>query len=86
MKEFQYTILDPVGMHARPAGKLAKEAANYQSVVTIVKGAKQADTRRLMALMGLGVKQGDTIAVRVEGSDEDTAAPAIEAYLRDNNF
>jgi phosphotransferase system HPr-like phosphotransfer protein len=31
MKEFQYTILDPVGMHARPAGKLAKEAANIRA-------------------------------------------------------
>jgi phosphocarrier protein HPr len=86
MKEFSYTIQDPVGMHARPAGKLAKEAAGYQSTVTVVKGARQADTRRLMALMGLGIRQGDTIAVRVEGPDEDAAAPAIEAFLAENRF
>ena len=86
MKEFTYTITDPVGMHARPAGKLAAEAKKYQSVVTISKAGKGADTRRLMALMGLGIKQGDTISVAVEGPDEETAAPAMEAYLKDNNF
>ena len=86
MKEFTYTIQDPVGMHARPAGRLAKEAALHQSTVTVVKGEKQADTRRLMALMGLGIKQGDTIAVRVEGADEAEAAAAMQAFLTDNNF
>jgi phosphocarrier protein HPr len=86
MKEFTYTIVDPVGMHARPAGLLAKEAAKYQSIVTVVKGEKKADTRRLMALMGLGIKQGETIAVRVEGPDEDTAAPAVEKYLTENHY
>jgi len=73
-------------MHARPAGKLAKEAAQYQSVVTLLKGEKKADTRRLMALMGLGIKQGDTVTVQVEGPDEDTAAPAVEEYLSANKF
>jgi phosphocarrier protein len=86
MKEFTYTIQDPVGMHARPAGKLAKEAARYQSVVTVVRGEKQADTRRLMALMGLGIHQGDLIAVRAEGPDEETAAAGIQAFLADNRF
>lgn len=86
MKEFTYVIQDPVGMHARPAGKLAKEAAQYQSTVTVVKGEKKADTRRLMALMGLGIKQGETVSVQVEGPDEETAAPAVLAYLTDNNF
>lgn len=86
MKEFSYTITDPVGMHARPAGKLAAEAKKYGSVVTVLKDGKGADTRRLMALMGLGIKQGDTISVTVEGPDEETAAPAMEAFLKDNNF
>ena len=86
MKEFTYTIQDPVGMHARPAGKLAKEAARYQSVVTVVRGEKQADTRRLMALMGLAIKAGQTITVQVEGPDEETAAPALKQFLTENRF
>ena len=37
MKEFSYTITDPVGIHARPAGLLAKAAKAYQSTVTLYK-------------------------------------------------
>ena len=36
MKEFTYTIKEPVGIHARPAGMLAKEAKAHESTVTIV--------------------------------------------------
>ena len=77
MKEFVYTIKEPVGIHARPAGMLAKEAKACQSTVTIVdKNGKSVDATRLMALMGMGIKCGDTVTVRIEGADEDTAAPA----------
>ena len=56
MKQFTYTITDPVGIHARPAGLLAKAGKNYQSVVNLQKGEKSANVTRLMAVMGLGVK------------------------------
>ena len=56
MKEFVYTIKEPVGIHARPAGMLAKEAKACQSTVTIVdKNGKSVDATRLMALMGMGL-------------------------------
>lgn len=84
MKEFVYTIKEPVGIHARPAGMLAKEAKNYKSTVTIIKGESSAVATRLMALMGMGVKCGDTVTVRVEGEDEDTAAPALQAYFAEH--
>lgn len=86
MKEFTYTISDPVGIHARPAGMLAKKAKEFKSTVTIVKDEKSADTRRLMALMGLGIKCGDTITVQAEGEDEQLAADAVQAFLIDNKF
>ena len=84
MKEFTYTIKEPVGIHARPAGMLAKEAKTCQSIVTIVKGDKSVDATRLMALMGMGIKCGDTVTVRIEGADEDTAAPALEKFFNEN--
>ena len=86
MKEFNYTITDAVGIHARPAGILAKKAASYKSTVTVVKGEKKADTRRLMALMGLGIKCGEVITVQVEGEDEETAVKELEAFLTENKF
>ena len=63
MKTFQYVIKDELGIHARPAGQLVKLLKEYASTVTITKGEKKAEAIRLMAVMGLGVKKGDTITV-----------------------
>ena len=85
MKSFAYTITDPVGIHARPAGLLVKEIKGHTgSSVTITKGEKSVSAHRLIALMKMGVKQGDTVKVTVEGGDEETAATAIEAFFRAN--
>ena len=54
MKTFSYTITDEVGIHARPAGLLAKKAKEFESVCTIEKGGKSVNITKLMALMGLG--------------------------------
>ena len=84
MKSFEYTITDPVGLHARPAGVLAKEAKKYTSIISITKGEKTVDARTLMAIMGMGVKQGDTVTVTIDGPDEETAAPVIETFFKEN--
>ncbi|MCR4716542.1 MAG: HPr family phosphocarrier protein [Lachnospiraceae bacterium] len=84
MKTFDYTITDEVGIHARPAGILVKEAKNYASKILIAKGEKKAEATKLMAIMSLGVKKGDTITVTVEGDDEDACAPAIESFFKEN--
>lgn len=84
MKEFTYTIKEPVGIHARPAGLLVKEVKDYQSTVTIIKGDKSVNAVKLMALMGMGIKCGDTVTVQVEGADEETAAPALEKFFNEH--
>ena len=85
MKSFEYTITDPVGIHARPAGLLVKEIKNFAgTTVTIVKGEKSVNALKLMALMQMGIKQGDTITVQVEGANEESVAAAIEAFLKAN--
>jgi len=84
MKTFEYTIKDPVGIHARPAGLLVKEVKKFASAITITKGEKAVNALKLMALMGMGIKQGDTIKVSVEGADEEAAAAAIEAFFNAN--
>ena len=84
MKSFEYTITDPVGIHARPAGILVKEIKKYASTVTVIKGEKEVNALRLMALMGMGIKQGDTVKVTIDGADEDAAAAAIEEFFKAN--
>ena len=84
MKEFTYTVTNPIGIHARPAGLLAKEAKKYTSVCTITKGQQTQKLTQLMMLMAMGIKQGDVVTIRVEGADEDTAVRELEAYFKAN--
>ena len=85
MKSFEYVITDPVGIHARPAGLLVKEVKSHaDSVITITKGDKSVNALKLMAIMQMGIKQGDTVTISVEGGDEEAAAAAIEAFFKAN--
>lgn len=84
MQKFSYVIKDEVGIHARPAGLLVKEAKKYTSKITIVKGEKSADATKLMALMGLGVKCGDEVEVQVEGDNEADVCEEIKAFFESN--
>lgn len=84
MKKFDYTITDPVGIHARPAGLLVKAAKALDSTITIEKDGKSTAATKLMAVMGLGVKQGDTVSVTVEGGDEEANTAAMEQFFKDN--
>lgn len=85
MKEFSYTIKDAVGIHARPAGNLAKLAKGYAGTkVTIEKGGKSVDVTKLMMLMGMGIKCGDTVNFTVEGPDEEAAAAAVKEFMESN--
>lgn len=84
MKQFDYTIKDEIGIHARPAGLLVKEVKKYASKVTITKDGKSADGTKLMAIMGLGVKCGQTVTLTVDGTDEDAACEALKAFFEAN--
>ncbi len=86
MRSFEYTIKDELGIHARPAGILVKQLSAVKSAVTIEvrdKG-KSADAKRLMAVMKMAVKQGDTVTVTIDGEDEESAAPEIEKFFQEN--
>lgn len=84
MKKFNYTITDPVGIHARPAGLLVKEAAKFKSAVTVEKNGKTADAKKIFGLMGLGVKMNDTVTVSADGADEDSAIEALKNFFKSN--
>ncbi len=85
MKQFEYTIKDPLGIHARPAGLLAKVAKGFgDTVVTVTKEGTTVKASQLMKLMGLGVKNGDTITVAAEGPAEDEAIEAMKKFFEEN--
>ncbi|SHO45258.1 HPr family phosphocarrier protein [Anaerocolumna xylanovorans] len=84
MKNFKYIIKDPVGLHARPAGNLAKKVKEYESKVIIKKGEKAAEAQKLMTVMGLCVKQNDEITIEIDGVDEDRAYLEIQKFFEEN--
>ena len=85
MKEINFTVTDPLGIHARPAGILVKEVKNYKdSTIMLSKGEKSVNLLKLMALMQMGIKQGDTVKVTVEGGDEEAVCAAIENFFKAN--
>ena len=83
MEQFTYKITDPVGIHARPAGQLVKLVQGLSSTVTITKGDKSVSALKLIALMGLGIKSGDTITVTVEGANEKVDSARVKAFLEE---
>lgn len=82
MKSFEYIIQDELGLHARPAGQLVKQAASFNSKITLRRGKQSADCKRLIAVMTLAAKQNDVLCFTVEGDDEDPACEALESFCR----
>ena len=83
MKSFDYVIKDELGIHARPAGLLVKEAKKFVSKIVLSKDGKTAEATKLMAVMSLGVKQHQKITVTLEGDDEDTAIVAMQKFFEE---
>ena len=84
MREFTYILTDENGIHARPAGALVREADKFSSDITLSKGEKSANAKRIFSVMGLAAKKGDELTVTVSGVDEDNAVQCIEKFLSDN--
>ena len=82
MKSFTYVVKDELGIHARPAGLIVNEAKKYASTITIECGEKKAVATKIMALMAMAVKMGQTICVTVEGEDEVVACESFEKFIQ----
>lgn len=84
MQELKYVITDKEGIHARPAGAFVKEAAAFPCSVTIAKGEKEVDAKRIFGVMGLGAKCGEEIIIRTDGDKEEEAIAALGRFLEEN--
>lgn len=84
MKSFNYVIKDAVGIHARPAGMLVKEAKAFESKITLEANGKSAELTKLLAIMSLGVQCGAEVKVTAEGADEEMAISKLEEFFKAN--
>lgn len=79
METVEYIIKDEHGLHARPAGLIAKTAKEFESEIILSVGDKQAKAIKLFEMMALSAKQGQTLIVAISGTDEKDAALALQA-------
>lgn len=84
MKEFYYTIKDEMGIHARPAGLMVKQAKKFASTTTIRCGDRSADLKKLFVIMAMTVKQGEEVCITADGPDEDEAIQFLEQFFTEH--
>ena len=84
MQKFIYTIENEAGLHVRPAGLLVKQAMLFKCDIKIKNevDGREADLKRLIAVLSLGIKKGDKVVISASGEDEAEAAAAIEKLLK----
>ena len=80
MEKFSYRVKDPAGIHARPAGIIVKEASKYNSDIKIYANEKEADAKKIFAVMSLGIMVGDEIS----GDDESSAKANLSSVIGEN--
>ncbi len=81
MISFQFQIRDPMGLHARVAGKLVNEACAYDCEISLATDNGCADAKRILSLMRLGATQGTILTFTCKGEDEENAAAALQNFL-----
>lgn len=84
MKEFNYVIKDELGIHARPAGLLVKTAQGFSSSIALFVKDKEIDAKKLIRIMGAGIKKDADVLVKIEGEDEEEAFAAIKDFFESN--
>ncbi|BDU67428.1 MAG: phosphocarrier protein HPr [Candidatus Tyloplasma litorale] len=79
--EIKLIIKDPIGLHARPASIMVKEANKFDSDIQISIGSKSGNLKSIMSVMALGAKTGDEVIITANGSDAEAALKAIESEM-----
>ena len=76
-----YIIIDPHGMHARPATALLRLARQFKSEFSLKKDANKIQMKSMLNILSLSLKCGDTISVIIEGDDESEAVDAFDNFF-----
>lgn len=82
MKKITVQVIDPVGLHARPATVAVNAASKFKSEVTVSYNGRPVNMKSIMGVMSLGIPTQSQIEISATGEDEDAAIAAIEEVLR----
>jgi phosphoenolpyruvate---glycerone phosphotransferase subunit DhaM len=84
MPDIELEVINPSGLHARPAALFTETAAGFQSRITVEnldRGAKPVDAKSILFVLTIGVLRGNRIRVTAEGPDAEMALDAISALV-----
>lgn len=70
-------IVNPLGMHARPAAQVVKLASQFSSDITMSRDGMPVNAKSIMGVMMLAAEQGATVSVAANGADAEAAVDAI---------
>ena len=82
MKQISVTVIDPVGVHARPATVAVNAASKFKCEVKVAYKGRTVNMKSIMGVMSLGIPTQSEITVSCEGEDEEVAVKTIEDVLR----
>jgi phosphocarrier protein HPr len=74
-------IVNPLGLHARPAAQLVKLASKYASEVTISRDGTPINAKSIMGVMMLAAEQGCTVSIAATGPDAEAAVDALAGLV-----
>jgi len=82
MKEINVFVVDPVGLHARPATVAVNVASKFKCEVNVSFKGRSVNMKSIMGVMSLGIPTQSEVTISCEGEDEEEAIVAIEEVLR----
>lgn len=74
-------VMNPLGLHARPASIFVKIANKYESEITVKKEDQTVNGKSIMGLLMLAAEQGSEVELTAEGRDAESALVELEKYL-----
>ena len=74
----QLEVLNELGLHARVASRVVREAKKFQSSVVVQKEGNAFDLKNVTGVIMVNAKRGDILTVEINGEDEEAAAEAVE--------
>ncbi len=75
-------VVNQLGLHARPAARLAQEAQNFEAEITVISEDQEIDAKSILDILTLAAAQGSTLELRAEGSDAEAALDCLEELFK----
>ena len=81
VSERRVTVINELGLHARPAAEFVKLASRFESDIRLAKDGDAVNGKSIMGVMTLAAECGAELTLRADGADADAAVTALEELV-----